>query len=136
METIGSPGRLVGALAAPGKSLDKGAARGKSAPPAPPPPPPPWVPPYFHRSPPPHVFLDASLLPCLGQVVRAGCPKSGSFLEKDLGTTPTPPKAQKPKTFRIAAFQAQFFFQMKRANICFATLKKRINVSCDIKNTY
>ena len=47
METIGSPGRLVGALAAPGKSLDKG-AEGKKCSPSPQPPP--WVPPYFHRS--------------------------------------------------------------------------------------
>ena len=35
METIGSLGRLVGALVAPGKSLDKGAVGGKSAPPVP-----------------------------------------------------------------------------------------------------
>ena len=64
METIGSPGRLVGALAAPGKSLDKGAARGKSAPPVPSPLPG-SLPTSIDFS--PYVFLDASLGACLGR---------------------------------------------------------------------
>ena len=64
METIGSPGRLVGALAAPGKSLDKGAARGKSAPPVPSPLPG-SLPTSIDLS--PYVFLDASLGACLGR---------------------------------------------------------------------
>ena len=58
IETIGSGGRLVGALAAPGKSLDKGAARGKSPLPG-------SLPTSIYLS--PQVFLDASLLACLGR---------------------------------------------------------------------